>query len=127
MLGHHYHNDSDEGWVRLSYSNAPLLEKLEVHYVEEFDGDTPPSDANARLPEPREGAIRARDLALREQITPEGAWLLGYDWLIDVDVLSSEEHTSELQSIMRISYAVFCLKKKQIPNTYTKHPRNINI
>src|SRR3546814_2534040 len=29
----------------------------------------------------------------------------------------SEEHTSELQSLMRISYAVFCLKKK----TYTKH------
>src|SRR3546814_3595401 len=26
----------------------------------------------------------------------------------------SEEHTSELQSLMRISYAVFCLKKKQI-------------
>src|SRR3546814_10181063 len=28
----------------------------------------------------------------------------------------SEEHTSELQSLMRISYAVFCLKKKQIKN-----------
>src|SRR3546814_1571410 len=30
----------------------------------------------------------------------------------------SEEHTSELQSLMRISYAVFCLKKKK--NTLTK-------
>src|SRR3546814_7040925 len=29
----------------------------------------------------------------------------------------SEEHTSELQSLMRISYAVFCLKKKNIQNT----------
>src|SRR3546814_1546011 len=28
----------------------------------------------------------------------------------------SEEHTSELQSLMRISYAVFCLKKKKIQN-----------
>src|SRR3546814_1212140 len=28
----------------------------------------------------------------------------------------SEEHTSELQSLMRISYAVFCLKKKNQPN-----------
>src|SRR3546814_6805617 len=28
--------------------------------------------------------------------------------------LRSEEHTSELQSLMRISYAVFCLKKKKI-------------
>src|SRR3546814_2600218 len=33
------------------------------------------------------------------------------------DALSrSEEHTSELQSLMRISYAVFCLKKKHINN-----------
>src|SRR3546814_4666223 len=33
----------------------------------------------------------------------------------------SEEHTSELQSLMRISYAVFCLKKKKhrITNTHT--------
>src|SRR3546814_3741681 len=29
----------------------------------------------------------------------------------------SEEHTSELQSLMRISYAVFCLKKKKTDNT----------
>src|SRR3546814_4773941 len=32
----------------------------------------------------------------------------------------SEEHTSELQSLMRISYAVFCLKKKIQKNTYHK-------
>src|SRR3546814_7378356 len=32
----------------------------------------------------------------------------------------SEEHTSELQSLMRISYAVFCLKKKQQKNKTTK-------
>src|SRR3546814_1842183 len=31
----------------------------------------------------------------------------------------SEEHTSELQSLMRISYAVFCLKKKTKQNTIT--------
>src|SRR3546814_3658650 len=30
------------------------------------------------------------------------------------DLTRSEEHTSELQSLMRISYAVFCLKKKKI-------------
>src|SRR3546814_8378852 len=30
------------------------------------------------------------------------------------DFFRSEEHTSELQSLMRISYAVFCLKKKKI-------------
>src|SRR3546814_3720871 len=32
----------------------------------------------------------------------------------DFCVVRSEEHTSELQSLMRISYAVFCLKKKKI-------------
>src|SRR3546814_7172145 len=32
----------------------------------------------------------------------------------------SEEHTSELQSLMRISYAVFCLKKKNQPQTHNK-------
>src|SRR3546814_9797813 len=33
----------------------------------------------------------------------------------------SEEHTSELQSLMRISYAVFCLKKKTNNNSQTAH------
>src|SRR3546814_10539149 len=33
------------------------------------------------------------------------------------DALRSEEHTSELQSLMRIAYAVFCLKKKKIKRT----------
>src|SRR3546814_9691750 len=32
---------------------------------------------------------------------------------VDADEARSEEHTSELQSLMRISYAVFCLKKKK--------------
>src|SRR3546814_1177098 len=35
--------------------------------------------------------------------------------------LRSEEHTSELQSLMRISYAVFCLKKKKKYRTYRQH------
>src|SRR3546814_7317679 len=33
--------------------------------------------------------------------------------LVEEDKIRSEEHTSELQSLMRISYAVFCLKKKK--------------
>src|SRR3546814_1264138 len=37
----------------------------------------------------------------------------------------SEEHTSELQSLMRISYAVFCLKKKK--QRHRHHMRNIII
>src|SRR3546814_3617134 len=38
--------------------------------------------------------------------------------------LRSEEHTSELQSLMRISYAVFCLKKKKKPTTSNNHKRH---
>src|SRR3546814_2404015 len=37
----------------------------------------------------------------------------------------SEEHTSELQSLMRISYAVFCLKKKNKDITKIKHNSEI--
>src|SRR3546814_4260618 len=36
----------------------------------------------------------------------------------------SEEHTSELQSLMRISYAVFCLKKKKNQISVHRHSRN---
>src|SRR3546814_10625709 len=46
------------------------------------------------------------------------------------DVIRSEEHTSELQSLMRISYAVFCLKKKNTKKqdimTITDDNKNIN-
>src|SRR3546814_9493732 len=38
--------------------------------------------------------------------------------------LRSEEHTSELQSLMRISYAVFCLKKKKHNNKYEKNTQS---
>src|SRR3546814_3555932 len=61
---------------------------------------------------------------------PQG---LASGWLHDsVDVgtvlkvaARSEEHTSELQSLMRISYAVFCLKKKK--NTKTEQTSDANI
>src|SRR3546814_11198412 len=42
--------------------------------------------------------------------------LHGHDTTVPVLAKRSEEHTSELQSLMRISYAVFCLKKKKKPN-----------
>src|SRR3546814_1906453 len=61
---------------------------------------------------------------LREVIYNQPAQLLDSDAdnkVVDADLalqaLRSEEHTSELQSLMRISYAVFCLKKKNTKNT----------
>ena len=91
MRVHSYRNEGKEPWIRLSYSNAPLLEKLEIHYVEEFDGGIAPSDMGTTpVSRSAETIARARDLALRKQITDEGAWLLGYEWLIDVDVIESK-------------------------------------
>src|SRR3546814_2667432 len=57
----------------------------------------------------------SKSFALASQLfdreTRERVWLL---------YARSEEHTSELQSLMRISYAVFCLKKKK-KQTKSKH------
>src|SRR3546814_2199714 len=61
-----------------------------------------PADTLARV-QPLLDAIGARTFPAGPQ--PSSASLL-----------RSEEHTSELQSLMRISYAVFCLKKKNIKN-----------
>src|SRR3546814_5121468 len=38
----------------------------------------------------------------------------------DIGIIRSEEHTSELQSLMRTSYTVFCLKQKKQRNTNTR-------
>src|SRR3546814_2964878 len=40
---------------------------------------------------------------------------------LQLEARRSEEHTSELQSLMRISYAVFCLKKKKTNEQAVKH------
>src|SRR3546814_2658340 len=71
---------------------------------------------------PSREAVQERADMLRTQL-----WLQGQDWVRMSHrrrVLSwltrpvrSEEHTSELQSLMRISYAVFCLKKKKSSTT----------
>src|SRR3546814_4238503 len=43
---------------------------------------------------------------------------------MDGEVARSEEHTSELQSLMRISYAVFCLKKKKKKTHEQRHDKS---
>src|SRR3546814_7407485 len=50
-------------------------------------------------------------------------------WAADCPIAGSrsEEHTSELQSLMRISYAVFCLKKKKKLNSITNNNTSDNI
>src|SRR3546814_9492386 len=58
-------------------------------------------------------------------VVDEATFILPLEGVIDIEAekarlakaLRSEEHTSELQSLMRISYAVFCLKKKTAKTT----------
>src|SRR3546814_10672288 len=45
---------------------------------------------------------------------------------LEEPVTKSEEHTSELQSLMRISYAVFCLKKTKIKHHKQTHKHSMN-
>src|SRR3546814_9468930 len=76
----------------------------------------------------REGTI-AVELEFTEEMVGGGRGVVRFVVVVlahgmlrrfDRDPRRSEEHTSELQSLMRISYAVFCLKKKkrkQLPTT----------
>src|SRR3546814_4715776 len=61
------------------------------------------------LPVTAQKSVTAKEptwrIALNHKFSPD---IMGY-----VSYNRSEEHTSELQSLMRISYAVFCLKKKK--------------
>src|SRR3546814_4404716 len=83
-----------------------------------------PRGNSARLS--RDGAVRPDDA--------RGTWrarseiLGGNRGHHGTDLERSEEHTSELQSLMRISYAVFCLKKKKNKNkVYISNQQNKHI
>src|SRR3546814_8235295 len=68
----------------------------------------------------RVAAREAEFEALRKGLVAEDRYIqlgIGFVQVVAADG-RSEEHTSELQSLMRISYAVFCLKKK----THTRQP-----
>src|SRR3546814_4066554 len=85
------------GWIDHSPPQAPQL----IGYYPSVPGGTPAGVLPLTFPPE----------------TPRAAdWGLGIQDLRgrrDLYHIRSEEHTSELQSLMRISYAVFCLKKKK--------------
>src|SRR3546814_4190300 len=60
---------------------------------------------------PFESSHRSLQAALRAWVETQTHHPIGY--VEQLYTFRSEEHTSELQSLMRISYAVFCLKKKK--------------
>src|SRR3546814_5008619 len=76
-----------------------------------YDCEVSPERWVGDLPPARHGGDLHLWPGTRDIVVPvDGLTLEGVDGLEGV---RSEEHTSELQSLMRISYAVFCLKKKK--------------
>src|SRR3546814_2591389 len=72
-----------------------------------------------------EGAVRCMKQALNEAGGHGHNAPIDYINTHGTSTPRSEEHTSELQSLMRISYAVFCLKKKKKSKTKKKsHSKN---
>src|SRR3546814_10350477 len=74
-------------------------------------------EAIERRPKSTKRILTTRLTSASSVLVFEGVLLVvGKDvnsFIEETDVERSEEHTSELQSLMRISYAVFCLKKKK--------------
>src|SRR3546814_1305686 len=89
------------GGVRLSIHRLALIDAPQVAFLHE------PATATGVEPAP----------ACRAFADPPDHAGLGAPVDRGASVRRSEEHTSELQSLMRISYAVFCLKKKKTNNT----------
>src|SRR3546814_6778689 len=56
-----------------------------------------------------------------------GSFMSNYQFAVSTSEMRSEEHTSELQSLMRISYAVFCLKKQKQQMHKIKHQQHTHI
>ena len=89
MQTYRHVNDSDDLHVRLSYSNAPLLEKMNVHIVE----DNPPVEFTEVGAE--EAAATEADDARRKspygtfQLTEDGAWLMPYETLVAPEAVES--------------------------------------
>src|SRR3546814_2252853 len=118
--------DSRKSWLRIHFPSGGFVAAAAlaggslagiVVYVGAYDigADAPHSKPVYWLVEQfrdRSIAVRSRDISVPAN-------------LMDVKRLQSgagrsEEHTSELQSLMRISYAVFCLKKKKIIDIMTQ-------
>src|SRR3546814_947549 len=85
-----------------------LFQSLKAGWQRLYDSEPP--IANRRFVE-RRIAYRLQELEFRKTDN-----LLLERNRRRIDTLRSEEHKSALQSLMRISYAVFCLKKKTIKN-----------
>ncbi|HEY0294428.1 MAG TPA: hypothetical protein VGC69_03730 [Bordetella sp.] len=89
MRVHRYKNTGSDLWVRLTYSNAPLLEKLAVFFSEEGD--------EIKSQETRQDGLSpvtkkkySREEAPDMPIGSEGARLRGYEFLTDIEVVENK-------------------------------------
>src|SRR3546814_7369070 len=101
----------------MTFGGAGTLEQLEAKHFDWFA-----ADAGVAAP-----FVRRRASQLAEAVTDAIGRDLNVPGLDDresiaaqADVIKSDEHTSELQSLMRISYAVFCLTKNKSSITHNK-------
>src|SRR3546814_8308936 len=91
---------SDEGWIS-DISVAPVSTYVLSHdgfYVRIVGED---------------GWLKSDEFAGTAETDFRAVWQDWYERIFDLFLERSEEHTSELQSLMRNSYAVFCLKHKK--------------
>src|SRR3546814_3841429 len=88
-------------------SPRDLYEAPADNFVADFIGDA--NLVEAEIAALQDGQALVRIGAVERRLPARG---LG-PGAVKVAIRRSEEHTSELQSLMRISYAVFCLKKKK--------------
>src|SRR3546814_3660665 len=101
--------------------SSDLREQPERPFPTHHDEDQPRSSAaaeaarvGARSGDPARG-IRGRPQGLEQQLEEARPHPQGDSFrVLFPGRLRSEEHTSDLQSLLRISYAVFCLKKKSL-------------
>ena len=97
MQVYQHRNDGQSDWVFLSYSNAPLLEKLGVHFIETGAAAESPRQELAA------GSIRAevnRGSAPDIPMDDYGARLRGYEFLTDIEVVPSLPHVWSWSKIL---------------------------
>jgi gentisate 1,2-dioxygenase len=86
MWTYSHANEGDDLHVRLAYSNAALLEKMNVHVVE----DGPPAESEAAPVEEQADDPTRRSPFGTFQLTADGAYLMPYEQLINPDVVESK-------------------------------------
>src|SRR3546814_1171863 len=102
--------------VAQTYS-ASLLDGADVIIKVRRPGTAARMEADVRLLTRLAAVAEDRSPEIARYRPVEFLRTFGRNLAWEMDLARSEEHTSELQSLMRISYAVFCLKKKKISNT----------